>query len=75
MVLLTLFTLFNRLLNTMAQNWRDKLLVASIDFGTTFSGYAVSYRHDYDPRNPQILSQPWRSGDGLMYVQISNFYA
>jgi len=30
---------------------KDKLMVAAVDFGTTFSGYAFSFRHDYQ-NNP-----------------------
>jgi len=26
---------------------KDKMLVAAIDFGTTYSGYAFSFKHDY----------------------------
>uniref|UniRef100_A0A8W8L658 Heat shock 70 kDa protein 12B n=1 Tax=Magallana gigas TaxID=29159 RepID=A0A8W8L658_MAGGI len=39
-------------------------LVAAIDFGTTFSGYAFSFRHDYmkDPLN--ISTFNWCAGSG-----------
>ncbi|KAJ8297926.1 hypothetical protein KUTeg_024457 [Tegillarca granosa] len=33
----------------------DKVLVAAIDFGTTYSGYAFSFRHDYE-RDPSKIS-------------------
>ena len=29
-------------------------IVAAIDFGTTFSGYAFSFKHDYDKDPTQV---------------------
>ena len=42
---------------------KDKLLVAAIDFGTTFSGYAFSFKHDYkaDPLKISV-NQNWVAG-------------
>ena len=36
----------------MAASKHDYLLVAAIDFGTTYSGYAIQFQHEYDPRTP-----------------------
>ena len=33
--------------NDTGNDKRDKVLVAAIDFGTTYSGYAFSFKHDY----------------------------
>jgi hypothetical protein len=48
-------------LQTMAAN--NKIIVAAIDFGTTFSGYAYSLRHDFE-RDPLhiTVNQGWNSG-------------
>ncbi|XP_053373616.1 heat shock 70 kDa protein 12A-like [Mercenaria mercenaria] len=41
------------------------LIVAAIDFGTTYSGYAYSFKDHYQ-RNPlQIFSHSWTDGHGL----------
>ncbi|XP_069131145.1 heat shock 70 kDa protein 12B-like isoform X1 [Argopecten irradians] len=52
-------------MQTMAQEspCKDRLVVAAIDFGTTYSGYAFSFRDDYqkDPLKIQ-LNQQWNSG-------------
>jgi len=50
----------------MACNYQgtiEKILVAAIDFGTTYSGYAFSFRHDYeaDPTKIQTNST-WIAG-------------
>lgn len=39
----------------MACYHSDKVLVAAIDFGTTYSGYAFSFRHDYE-KDPSKIS-------------------
>ena len=45
--------------------YSNKLLVAAIDFGTTYSGYAFSFRHDYE-RDPLKISTntAWSSSAG-----------
>ncbi|XP_052793879.1 heat shock 70 kDa protein 12A-like [Mya arenaria] len=45
----------------------DQLLVAAIDFGTTYSGYAFSFRHDYERDALKISNNTsWTaSGQGL----------
>lgn len=41
----------------------DNLLVAAIDFGTTFSGYAFSFRHEYDLNRLNIYANTsWIAG-------------
>ena len=37
----------------------DPILVAAIDFGTTFSGYAFSFRHDYLRDPLKISANNW----------------
>ncbi|XP_060065831.1 heat shock 70 kDa protein 12B-like [Ylistrum balloti] len=41
---------------------RAPLLVAAIDFGTTFSGYAFSFRHDYERDPLKISCNNWVAG-------------
>jgi molecular chaperone DnaK (HSP70) len=38
------------------------LIVAAIDFGTTFSGYAFALRHDYKVDHMRVLGNPWQRG-------------
>ncbi|XP_062588400.1 E3 ubiquitin-protein ligase TRIM36-like [Saccostrea cucullata] len=40
----------------------DKLLVAAIDIGTTYSGIAFSYKHEYENDPLKIRSNNWDSG-------------
>lgn len=43
----------------------DTLLVAAIDFGTTYSGYAFSFRHDYQSEPTKISTNlSWQCGGG-----------
>jgi hypothetical protein len=45
----------------------DKLVVAAIDFGTTYSGYAFSFRHDYDKEPLKISSNTnWVAGTAAL---------
>lgn len=38
-------------------------MVAAIDFGTTYSGYAFSFRHDFKTDPLKIQANPvWKSG-------------
>lgn len=42
---------------------KAKLLVAAIDFGTTYSGYAFSLKHDYQADPAKIsVNQNWVAG-------------
>jgi EAL domain-containing protein (putative c-di-GMP-specific phosphodiesterase class I) len=38
----------------MATNSTDILMVAAIDFGTTYSGFAYSYKGEYDKNKLDI---------------------
>lgn len=40
-------------------------MVAAIDFGTTFSGYAFSFRHDYEADKLKISTNLWPHNSGL----------
>lgn len=45
----------------------DALAVVAIDFGTTYSGYAYSFRDEYKKDHAKIYSnEAWQSGDGLV---------
>lgn len=39
-----------------------KLLVAAIDFGTTYSGYAFSFKHEHDSDPLKVCSNNWTAG-------------
>lgn len=43
----------------------QKILVAAIDFGTTFTGYAFSFRHDYETDKLKISTNLWPHNNGL----------
>ena len=58
----------------MATGKRDKTLVVSIDFGTTYSGYAFSFKDDYK-ENPTAVktNQNWVAGTrSLMSLKTSS---
>ncbi|CAC5384393.1 unnamed protein product [Mytilus coruscus] len=66
--------------DTHAQNQRkkpgasyrkqDALVVVAIDFGTSYSGYAYSFREEYKKDHNQIYTnQNWKSGDGLVTLK------
>ena len=48
-----------------------KLVVAAIDFGTTFSGYAFSFNHDYETDPTKVsVNTSWVAGTaGLMSLK------
>ncbi|KAL3878540.1 hypothetical protein ACJMK2_030880 [Sinanodonta woodiana] len=46
----------------MAMSMRSCLLVAAIDFGTTYSGYAFSFRNDYENDPCKISTPVWNAG-------------
>lgn len=56
--LLTICILY--VFQTMA--FRTPLISAAIDFGTTFSGYAFSFRHEYERDPLQISANNWIAG-------------
>ena len=41
---------------------KERLLVAAIDFGTTYSGYAYSFRSDFQEDPLKIITNQWRDG-------------
>ena len=43
----------------------DKLVVAAIDFGTTYSGYAFSFKHDYEKERTKV---PLEFTDWIIFV-------
>ncbi|XP_052793961.1 heat shock 70 kDa protein 12A-like [Mya arenaria] len=46
--------------------WQDKLIVAAIDFGTTFSGFVVSFLDEYQQdKTGRFISHDWSSGEGV----------
>lgn len=47
-----------------------RILVAAIDFGTTYSGYAFSTAHDYSKDPTAVSSHTW-SGGQLMSLKTS----
>ena len=46
-------------------DWKKKLVVASIDVGTTHSGFALSFSNEYDDDPLNICIPLWKSGDQL----------
>jgi len=48
---------------------RDYLIVAAIDFGTTFSGYAFSFLHDYQRDPLKVCANNWAAGTGNLMSQ------
>ena len=44
----------------------DKLLVVAIDFGTTYSGYAFQWRHEYDVDKMKISTNNWTGSTALV---------
>jgi molecular chaperone DnaK (HSP70) len=39
-------------------------IVAAIDFGTTYSGYAFCSKNDFEQQPPVIKTSSWRTGSG-----------
>lgn len=50
----------------MAVSLPDKLFLAAIDFGTTFSGYAFAARGELQDDLSKIYVPHWRSSDGSL---------
>ncbi|XP_060591654.1 heat shock 70 kDa protein 12B-like [Ruditapes philippinarum] len=46
-----------------------RLLVGAIDFGTTFSGWAYSFKHDYDLDPTKANIKHWLSGSGNLMTE------
>ncbi|KAJ8297603.1 hypothetical protein KUTeg_024134 [Tegillarca granosa] len=51
---------------TKKQDDRNYFLVAAIDFGTTFSGYAFSFRHEYKKDPLKISANTWTAGSACL---------
>ncbi|KAK3602816.1 hypothetical protein CHS0354_026367 [Potamilus streckersoni] len=49
---------------------KEKIIVAAVDFGTTYSGYAFSFKHEYE-KDPTKVStnHAWNSGSLLSLKQ------
>ncbi|KAL4235380.1 Heat shock 70 kDa protein 12A [Mactra antiquata] len=54
----------------MADAIDTPLLMVAIDFGTTFSGFAFQFRHDYTKEDPTHVSSPQVWNDG--HVDVSS---
>ncbi|KAH3736872.1 hypothetical protein DPMN_043447 [Dreissena polymorpha] len=46
----------------------DRLLVAAIDFGTTYSGWAFSFKHDFDTNPSKVSMKTW-TGNQLVSLK------
>jgi hypothetical protein len=46
-----------------------RLLVGAIDFGTTFSGWAFSFKHDYDSDPTKAKTKHWQSRSGTLVTE------
>ena len=50
----------------------DYLLAAAIDVGTTYSGFAYSFRHEFERDPIKVSSKTWTPGSGnLMSLKTS----
>jgi hypothetical protein len=49
-----------------------KVIVAAIDFGTTFSGYAFSFGHDFQNDPMKIQTNHWIGGGHISLKVIIN---
>lgn len=46
-------------------SWKNKEIVAAIDFGTAYTGYAISMFKDtspFDDNKPRLIVPHWNSG-------------
>ena len=62
----------------LTQACSKSLVVAAIDFGTTYSGVAFSFRHDYEMNPRQVHAKQWSGGQlvslkGIMKVDIGKY--
>lgn len=46
----------------MACAQEDRLMTAAIDFGTTYSGYCFSFRHDFENDPLKVSANTWTAG-------------
>lgn len=49
---------------SFARKFMTNLIVAAIDFGTTFSGFAFSFLHEYKKDPLKISTKSWNTGSG-----------
>ncbi|XP_060603558.1 heat shock 70 kDa protein 12B-like isoform X1 [Ruditapes philippinarum] len=52
-----------------SQMTTKRLLVGAIDFGTTFSGWAFSFKHDYDSDPTKAKTKHWQSKSGTLVTE------
>lgn len=50
----------------MEETWKDKPIVAAIDFGTTYSGFAISFRKDYENKKTKMYTKKWHADSNLV---------
>ena len=41
---------------------KEALLVAAIDFGTTYSGWGFSFRHEFESDPTKVSAKQWSGG-------------
>lgn len=46
----------------MACAQEDRLMTAAIDFGTTYSGYCFSFRHEFENDPLKVSANTWTAG-------------
>ncbi|XP_052227975.1 heat shock 70 kDa protein 12A-like [Dreissena polymorpha] len=49
----------------MDTDWKEKVIVAAIDFGTACTGCAISYKADYLKKKENMITPYWHSGGSL----------
>ena len=53
--------------DTIAKMIREEIVVVAIDIGTAFSGYAYSYKYDFEKNPLQIYTPTWPYFQTLAY--------
>ena len=51
----------------------DSLLVAAIDFGTTYSGWAFSFKHEFERDPTKISAKNWTGGQLVSQKGFSSY--
>ncbi|XP_060599221.1 heat shock 70 kDa protein 12B-like [Ruditapes philippinarum] len=51
------------------QKTTKNLLVGAIDFGTTYSGWAFSFKHDYESDPTKAKTKHWQSRSGTLVTE------
>lgn len=63
-------TKFDPSLMIINEHKRNKMVVAAIDFGTAYSGYAYSLKHDFEIKPLRIMTNHWTvKGSGSMSLK------